>query len=114
MTSTSTAQPSPLPPAAHLAHQTLAVAIIPTSRHRPQGLASSHRTKTQASSPFSGTCLCTRSISKQIPRGAKDPSTQETPFVVLASGDSSQDVRIQICHLSLSLTLRTSTDTGRL
>src|SRR6266702_3768950 len=52
MTSTSTARPSPLPPDAHPARQTLAAATIPISRHRPQGLASSHRRKTQASSFF--------------------------------------------------------------
>src|SRR5438552_17720738 len=78
MTSTSTAQPSPLPPDAHPARQTLAVAITPTSRHRPSDLASSHRTQTQASSPFSGTCLCARSLSTDTERGKGPCDSRDT------------------------------------
>src|SRR5207249_4980142 len=86
MTSTSTPQPSPLPPDAHPARQTLAVAITPMSRHRPQGLASSHKTKIQASSFFLGCCMV-----GAYPRDKEKTLRLERPSTDLVSGDSSQD-----------------------
>ena len=79
MTSTSTARPSLLPPDAHLALQTLAVVTTPMSRYRPQGLASSHKTKTQARSFSQARHPFRMEASPEHPRGKDCCLTREIP-----------------------------------
>src|SRR2546430_14897809 len=79
MTSTSTARPSLHPPDAHPARQTLAVVTTPMSRYRPQGLASSHKTKTQASSFSQARHPFRTEASPEHPRGKDCCLTREIP-----------------------------------